>query len=121
MELPRRIPKKRNKSDRWRSTAHCDFVRSHECVVPGCTRRPIEVAHVRIGSDAGMGRKPSDYFTVSMCGGVEGHHSESHRIGEASFQKKYGIDLHKLAASFAAVSPRAQQIRRAKAERMEHA
>lgn len=115
--LPARIPKKRNRSNRWRSTAHCDFVRSHECIVAGCHRRPIEVAHVRIGSDASMGRKPSDYYTVSMCGGPEGHHAESHRIGERSFEKRYGLDLHKLAAEFASASPKAPDIRRERQER----
>lgn len=117
MALPRRIPKQRNRSERWRSQAHCNFVRSHECVVPGCDRRPIEVAHVRSGSDAGLGRKPSDYFTVSMCGGPMGHHSEQHRIGEGPFERKHGIDLHALAAEFAAASPKAAEIRAEQRER----
>lgn len=121
MALPPRIKQKRNHTGRWRSPAHCDFVRSHACVVPGCTRLPIEVMHVRNGSDAAMGRKPSDWFTVSGCGGVDGHHAEQHRIGEASFEAKYGIDLLTLAGEFAAASPKAADIRRAKAERMEHA
>lgn len=60
MKLPRRIPKKAKRSERWRSQAHCTFVRNHECCVPGCSARPIEVAHVRRGSDGGTGRKPSD-------------------------------------------------------------
>ena len=113
MALPRRIPKPTKRASRWRSQAHCDFVRSHECVVPGCTRRPIEVAHVRQGSGAGMGQKPDDWLTVSMCGKNiegEGHHAESHRIGDQSFQKKYGLDLHRLAEEFAAQSPRKMQI-----------
>lgn len=117
MTLPRRIPKERNRSERWRSQAHCNFVRSHECIVPGCTRRPIEVMHVRNGSDAGLGRKPSDFFTVSGCGGLEGHHAEQHRIGEQSFAKKYGIDLLALAAEFASASPKAADIRNEKRER----
>lgn len=66
---------------------------------------------------AGMGRKPSDYFTVSMCGGLQGHHSEQHRIGEDSFARKYGLDLHALAAEFAAASPKAAEIRQAKRDR----
>lgn len=112
--LPRRIPKAKKRSDRWRSQAHCAFVRSHECCVPGCDGRPIEVAHVRTGSDAGMGRKPSDWFTVSLC---RDHHSEQHRIGEGSFAKAHGIDLHAQAAEFAAQSPKAADIRMEKRER----
>jgi hypothetical protein len=115
--LPRRIPKERNRTERWRSPAHCNFVREHECVVPGCTRRPIEVMHVRRGSDAGLGRKPSDYFTVSGCGGPEGHHAEQHRIGEESFEAKYGLDLLALATEFAAESPKAHEIARIRRER----
>lgn len=117
MALPPRIPKKRNRSERWRSMAHCRFVGSHQCIVPGCENRPIEVAHVRSGSDAGMGRKPSDYFTVSMCGGPQGHHAEQHRIGEASFEKRHGLNLLELAEEFARHSPKAGEIRIARKER----
>ena len=115
--LPRRITREKNRTERWKSPAHLTFVRSHECIVPGCTRRPIEVMHVRRGSDAAMGRKPSDFFTVSGCGGPDGHHAEQHRLGEQSFEKKHGIDLLALASEFAAASPKAADIRRIKQER----
>ena len=114
--LPRRIPREKNRSERWRSPAHCNFVRSHECVVPGCTARPIEVMHVRNGSDAGMGRKPSDWFTASGCAE---HHAEQHRDGEVTFAARHKIDLHALAAEFAAASPKASEIARIKRERAE--
>lgn len=118
MALPRRIPKKRNRSLRWRSPAHCNFVRGHECCVPGCDQRPIEVAHLREGTDAGMGRKSSDWFTVSLC---LNHHrigpQSQHSIGETSFGKLHGIDLHALAAEFATESPKAADIRMAQRER----
>lgn len=114
MALPRRIPKQRNRSDRWRSQAHCTFVRSHHCSVPGCDNMPIEVAHVRSGSDAGMGRKPSDWFTISLC---RDHHAEQHNVGEASFAERHSIDLHGLAAEFAAESPKAAEIRIEQKER----
>lgn len=112
--LPRRIPKEPKRSLRWRSPAHCNFVRSHECCVAECGRRPIEVAHIRRGSDAGMARKPSDFFTVSLC---QHHHAEQHRIGEQSFEKAHGLDLAALAAEFAAASPKAREIRQAQRER----
>lgn len=114
MVLPRKIPKERKRSERWRSQAHTGFVRQHECVVPGCQDRPIEVAHIRAGSDAGLGRKPSDWFTVSLC---RSHHSEQHRIGEGPFERAHGIDLHALAAEFAAASPKASEIRNERRER----
>lgn len=115
--LPRRIAKPAKRASRWKSPAHCNFVRSHECCVPGCTRRPIEVAHVRIKSGAGMGQKPDDWDTISLCGGVDGHHAEQHLIGETSFERRHGIDMAALASEFAAASPKAADIRREKASR----
>jgi hypothetical protein len=113
--LPRRIPKERPRSERWRSTAHCNFVRGHECCVPGCAGRPIEVAHIRSGTDAGMGRKPSDYWTVSLCRDC---HATQHRVGEGTFWRAVAkVDPKALAAEFCAASPRAAQIRQAKQER----
>jgi hypothetical protein len=114
MALPRRIPKPQKRASRWRSRAHCDFVRSHECIVPGCGGRPIEVAHVRIGSGAGVGQKPDDWNTVSLCRDC---HAEQHRIGEISFEQEHNVNLRDSAAEFAAASPRAAQIRATKAER----
>lgn len=104
--LPARIDRKSHREHVGkRSPGHCNFVRSHECIVPGCTRRPIEVAHVRRGTGGGVGLKPSDRWTVSMCGGPAGHHAEQHRIGEASFEAKYGVDLKALAEAFVEASP----------------
>lgn len=114
MTLPRRMPKSPKRSSRWRSISHCNFVRSHNCVVPGCDGRPIEVAHVRNGSGAGMGQKPDDFHTISLC---QGHHDTQHQIGEISFAKRYGIDLHALADEFAKASPKSAEIARIKRER----
>lgn len=109
--LPRRIPKPTKRASRWRSQAHCSFVRSHECSM-GCGGRPIEVAHVRLGSGAGIGQKPDDWRTVSLCRDC---HAEQHRVGEATFWR--GKDVEALIAAFCAASPRAAQIRDAKRER----
>lgn len=114
MALPRKIPKQRSRSDRWRSPGHCNFVRQHECCVPDCNGRPIEVAHLRNGTDAAMGRKASDWFTISLC---KWHHAEQHNVGEPEFQKKHGIDMHALAAEFAKASPKAYEIELARMER----
>ena len=111
MTLPPRLARKQNRTARWKSSAHCNFVRSHHCVVPGCMATPIEVAHVRVGTDGAMGRKPSDYFTVSLC---RDHHAQQHNIGEVDFQNLHEIDLHELAAAFANASPKAREIREAR-------
>lgn len=111
--LPRKIPKAPKRASRWRSMAHCNFVRSHACCA--CTSMAaIEVAHVRIGSGAGIGQKPDDWNSISLCRDC---HAEQHRIGERSFEKRHGINLSHLADAFATASPRAGQIRLAKQER----
>ena len=117
MALPRLIFKSEKRETRWRSPAHLKFVRSHHCCVPGCDRMPIEAAHVRMGTGGGMGFKPADYWTVSLCGGVEGHHSEQHRIGEKTFSAKYNIDLRALAEEFCKASPKRAEIVAEKASR----
>ena len=63
---------------------------------------PIECAHVRLGSHAGMSQKPDDDRTISLCRDC---HASLHRLGEATFAKIYGLDLQALAAEFAAKSP----------------
>ena len=113
MTLPRRIPKPAKRASRWRSQAHCNFVRSHECSVLLCNGRPIEVAHVRSGSGAGMGQKPDDWRTVSLCAD---HHKHQHTIGEQRFWQ--GFDIEALIAEFAAKSPKAAEIRAIQRERV---
>lgn len=90
-------PRARRKSD-----AHRAWVRDHFCSVPGCQLMPIECAHVRLGANAGIGQKPSDAMTISLC---REHHAEQHRMGEESFGLKHGIDLMKLAEAFYRRSP----------------
>lgn len=111
--LPRRIPREPKRASRWRSLAHCNFVRQHECSIPGCTDRPIEVAHVRFGSGAGIAQKPDDFRTVSLC---RAHHQRQHEVGERSFWA--GIDVEALIDAFCQQSPKAAEIRRVKAERL---
>lgn len=86
-----RIPKKAKRTARWKSQAHLNFVRRHACVNCGAVEN-IQAAHVRMGSDAGMGRKPSDYFAVPLCGphgSDAGCHHEQHKHGERSFWALY--------------------------------
>ena len=113
--LPPRIPKPQKRASRWRSTAHCNFVRGFACSVPGCDGRPIEVAHVRIGSGAGMGQKPDDWRTVSLC---EHHHGEQHRIGERDFWKRVAWrNPDDLIAAFISASPKRREIEAVMRER----
>jgi 5-methylcytosine-specific restriction endonuclease McrA len=111
--LPKRIPKPAKRESRWRSTAHCNFVRSHACSVCGSTAA-IEVAHVRIGTGTGMAQKPDDWNTVSLCREC---HASQHHVGERTFWEAAKIDPLALAAQFAKASPKAREIADTKRER----
>jgi hypothetical protein len=100
--LPRRIERCRKEPDPRTCPAHRAWVRRHHCCVPGCRQLPIECAHVRSGTDGGTGLKPSDKWVISLCAF---HHIEQHQIGEAGFERRYGLDLRELARAFAANSP----------------
>lgn len=107
--LPRRIPKPAKRSSRWRSAAHMNFVRSHACCNCG-SDVAIEVAHVRLGSGAGMGQKPHDWQTVSLC---KECHVKQHSLGEMTFWKRMSIP-QALIEAFCKASPRAREIREAR-------
>lgn len=113
MTLPPRIAKKPKRSTRWRSQAHCNFVRSHACCNCGATA-PIEVAHVRLGSHAGMGQKPHDWRTVSLC---KECHQRQH-TGEMTFWTQYcaasGQTVDDLIEAFCKASPKSREIREAR-------
>ena len=102
MWLPKRRHANSGRADLRRFPGHCAWVRGHKCSVPGCEQTPIECAHVRAGSDGGIGFKPSDRYTISLC---RHHHSEQHQIGERRFETRYGVDLVALAQRFAERSP----------------
>ncbi|WP_083274587.1 DUF968 domain-containing protein [Novosphingobium resinovorum] len=113
-----RATRKPRREGRWKSQAHLSFVRSFHCAWPGCQRAPIEAAHVRIGSGAGMGQKPDDYRAVPLCGSdldFMGHHAQQHAIGEQSFWRAYqaasGQSVEKLIDSLCDASPRRKEIR----------
>ena len=116
MTLPPRIPKKPKRETRWRSRAHCDFVRSHACCACYSTAA-IEVAHLRLGSGAGMGQKPDDWRTVSLCREC---HAEQHSVGEESywelFRCQIGTSVHELIEGFCKASPKASEIKRIRQE-----
>lgn len=102
MTLPARIPRKSDKAERQRrSPAHRAWVRGHACCVCG-TYAGIEAAHVRTGTDGGVGIKPGDRWVISLCGE---HHRQQHSIGETPFEALHKIDMKRLAVEFAAKSP----------------
>ena len=100
--MPAKITRSRRVDAHRECPAHRAWVRRHHCSVPGCKNQPIECAHVRLGTNGGIGLKPSDRFTISLC---RLHHAEQHQIGEAAFQKEYGMDLLAIARDFARRSP----------------
>lgn len=104
--LPKRIKRPRRDGN-LRCPAHLRWVRGFACSVPGCTGAPIEVAHVRIGTDGGMSVKPSDFWVISLC---VGHHADQHAHGETSFAIEHRLDLKKLAAEFWQKSPHRRKV-----------
>ena len=100
--LPQRIKHKSDKAEKGRrSPAHRAWIRGFACSACGSSTA-IECAHVRDGTDGGMGIKPSDRWTISLCRDC---HSEQHRIGEAEFNKRHGINMIALAEAFFKASP----------------
>ena len=110
--LPPRIPKKPKRASRWRSQAHLTFVRRHFCSIKGCQGLPIEAAHVRNGSGAGLAQKPDDWRAVSLC---KMHHAMQHSDGEKSFWKDR--DIERLIDAFIKASPKRFEIEQAMKER----
>ena len=100
--LPPMLPKKKHRTTRVRCQSHLAWVRKHRCCVPGCMGDEIQAAHVRSSCDGGMGQKPGDQWTISLC---LWHHMQQHEEGEPIFQKIHGIDMIALAKEFAAKSP----------------
>ena len=102
LRFPGRLPLEHRKSTARTCAAHRAWVRRHRCSVPGCKRLPIECAHVRRGTDGGLGLKPSDKWTISLC---QFHHLEQHEIGESAFEARHDLNLLQLAEEFTKRSP----------------
>ncbi len=83
----RKLPKKPKRSTRFRSQRHLRHVRSHYCVMCGA-EAPIQAAHVRMESGAGMGEKPDDWRCVPLCAPC--HNGDQHtKMGEPAFWAEY--------------------------------
>jgi len=77
----------------------------------------IEAAHVRLGSNTGMGQKPDDWRTVPLCAGpysdIKGQlgcHNRQHVLGEASFWRAAKMDPEALIKELIAASPKRADI-----------
>lgn len=78
----------------------------HEC------SGKIEAAHVRSGTDGGTALKPGDNFTIPLCSAA---HREQHQIGEAAFEKRYGINMREIADKLWQLSPHGRRWRMGRA------
>lgn len=100
------LPKKRKRITTKLATvircpSYLAYVRRHVCAVSTyngygelCCEGSIEAAHVRTGTDGGVGMKPSDRFALPLC---SGHHRRQHQVGEKPFEKESGIDMRAIA------------------------
>lgn len=117
MSLIRKIPRAAKRSSRWRSKAHENHVKSHECVA--CTSEAdIEGAHVRIGSHTGLGQKPHDWLMVPLC--ARCHRTaglSQHNDGELSFWRKLGKDPFAIIEALIKTSPKKAEIMQERASR----
>jgi len=102
LRFPAHLPMEPRKTNSRTCAAHRAWVRKHRCSVMGCRGLPIECAHVRSGTDGGLGLKPSDKWTISLC---RSHHLEQHEIGEPAFEARYELNFRELAKEFAKLSP----------------
>ena len=81
-----------------RAPNYLAFVRRHNCtcveVDPTGCEGEIEAAHVRRGTDGGVGMKPSDCYALPLC---SSHHRDQHSIGEPSFEKRHRFSMRDVA------------------------
>jgi hypothetical protein len=104
-DRPRR--QKAARGSRGRDPEHLEAIRQCPCL--RCGHDPCgEAAHVRMGSLAGIARKPSDERAVPLCHGC---HMDQHAIGEITFWALTGIAPLPLAAALWRMSPNAEAMR----------
>jgi len=86
--IPRTIAYRKTKPNFRRQGQHLAFIRQLPCVACG-KAAPSEPAHVRTGTDGGVGIKPSDRYAVSLCTAC---HAKQHRVGELTFWSALRFD-----------------------------
>src|ERR1700741_3123983 len=80
---------------------HLAFLRQRPCVACG-KAAPSEAAHVRTGTDGGVGIKPPDRYAVPLCADC---HAKQHRVGELSFWSELRIDPVSVSLRLWTISP----------------
>src|SRR5215472_16575972 len=86
--IPHIVGRRKFKPDLRRRLHHLAFVRQLPCVACG-KAAPSEAAHVRTGTDGGVGVKPGDRYAVPLCASC---HAKQHRIRELTFWSALRID-----------------------------
>jgi hypothetical protein len=86
--VPRPLSPGKPKPNLRRRVRHLAFVRQLPCVACG-KAAPSEAAHVRTGTDSGVGIKPRDRYAVPLCSAC---HARQHRTGELTFWSALRID-----------------------------
>jgi hypothetical protein len=86
--IPRTIVSRKRQPNSRRRGQHLAFVRQLRCVACG-RAAPSEAAHVRTGTDSGVGMKPGDRYAVPLCTAC---HAKQHRVGELSFWSALRFD-----------------------------
>ena len=90
---PRPMFGSKQRRPRVENGSHLDFIRSLPCLC--CGAYGVDAAHVsmaapHLGKRArGLGEKASDSWTVPLC---RPHHDEQHKMNEAEFWLRRGID-----------------------------
>jgi hypothetical protein len=86
--IGRTITRGKPKPNLHRRVQHLAFVRQLPCVACGKVA-PSDAAHVRTGTDGGVGRKPGDRYAVPLCTTCD---AKQHRVGELTFWSALRID-----------------------------
>jgi len=86
--IPHPMTRHKREPDARRRVQHLAFVRQLPCVACG-KAAPSEPAHVRTGTDGGVGVKPGDRYAVPLCAAC---HAKQHRVGELTFWSALRFD-----------------------------
>jgi hypothetical protein len=86
---------------RQRDGRYLVAIRELPCLI--CRVEPCrEAAHVRMGSEAGMGRKPDDRRAAPLC---HTHHMQQHTGSERQFWDEHRVDIEQVIRELVAAYP----------------
>jgi len=86
--IPHTAARRKSKPNLRRRVQQLAFVCQLPCVACG-KAAPSEAAHLRTGTDGGVGVKPGDRYALPLCTAC---HAKQHRIGELTFWSALRID-----------------------------